>query len=224
MSFSTGNQVVRKNYDYLFLAHSSPCKWTQEKQLQEDSKALHRVYHSVDQYVDMKSRKEYLQEEIQVKRAEPQFEVNQTAITCIGDNKSTRTKNHRRKFRKHAYEHSAYENYEIDKSPCNEGMSDSVHEKTFVSNVFFTIKSSEESLVQEQPEDSKKLQSEATDKRLKRVQMLLPTSPTHYVQPPTPDHPPPSAIQAEKSIHERIRPLSQVSGDFFVTYLLIDQW
>lgn len=52
---------------------------------------------------------------------------------------------------------------------------------------------------------------EATDKRLKRVQMMLPTSPTHYAQPPTPDHPPPSAMQAEKSIHERIRPLSQVS-------------
>jgi len=53
---------------------------------------------------------------------------------------------------------------------------------------------------------------EATDKRLKRVQMMLPTSPTHYIQPPTPDHPPPSAMQAEKSIHERIRPLSQVSA------------
>ncbi|XP_065205671.1 ankyrin repeat and SAM domain-containing protein 1A-like isoform X2 [Planococcus citri] len=36
-----------------------------------------------------------------------------------------------------------------------------------------------------------------------------PLSPTHYQQPPTPDHPPPSAVQAEKRIHDRIRPLSQ---------------
>ncbi|XP_045504663.1 uncharacterized protein LOC123701284 [Colias croceus] len=37
----------------------------------------------------------------------------------------------------------------------------------------------------------------------------IPLSPSHYEQPPTPDHPPPSAKQAERSIHERIRPLSQ---------------
>lgn len=36
-----------------------------------------------------------------------------------------------------------------------------------------------------------------------------PLSPTHYQQPPTPEHPPPSAVQAENIIHERIRPLSQ---------------
>ncbi|KAL9888981.1 uncharacterized protein ACN427_008415 isoform 1-T4 [Glossina fuscipes fuscipes] len=38
---------------------------------------------------------------------------------------------------------------------------------------------------------------------------LVPQSPTNYKQPPTPDHPPPSSSQAEKTIHERIRPLSQ---------------
>ncbi|KAH8326662.1 hypothetical protein KR067_011667 [Drosophila pandora] len=37
----------------------------------------------------------------------------------------------------------------------------------------------------------------------------IPSSPTHYNQPPTPDHPPPSSSQAERTIHERIRPLSQ---------------
>ena len=40
-----------------------------------------------------------------------------------------------------------------------------------------------------------------------------PLSPTHYQQPGTPEHAPPSAAQAERYIHERIRPLSQVSGD-----------
>ncbi|XP_037955613.1 ankyrin repeat and sterile alpha motif domain-containing protein 1B-like [Teleopsis dalmanni] len=37
----------------------------------------------------------------------------------------------------------------------------------------------------------------------------IPSSPTNYQQPPTPDHPPPSSSQAERTIHERIRPLSQ---------------
>ncbi|KAL1114967.1 hypothetical protein AAG570_007790 [Ranatra chinensis] len=40
--------------------------------------------------------------------------------------------------------------------------------------------------------------------------LACPLSPTNYQQPPTPDHPPPSATQAENSIHERIRPLSEV--------------
>lgn len=37
-----------------------------------------------------------------------------------------------------------------------------------------------------------------------------PLSPTNYNQPPTPEHPPPSAGQAETFIHDCIRPLSQV--------------
>lgn len=37
-----------------------------------------------------------------------------------------------------------------------------------------------------------------------------PLSPTNYNQPPTPEHPPPSAGQAETFIHNCIRPLSQV--------------
>lgn len=63
----------------------------------------------------------------------------------------------------------------------------------FVSSAFITLKSSQESLLNG---DSKK--------------SSWPLSPTHYQQPPTPDHPPPTAQQAERSIHERIRPLSQV--------------
>lgn len=39
----------------------------------------------------------------------------------------------------------------------------------------------------------------------------LPMSPSNYKQPPTPEHPPPNAMQAEKCILDRIRPLSQVS-------------
>ncbi|KAJ6643933.1 Ankyrin repeat and sterile alpha motif domain-containing protein 1B, partial [Pseudolycoriella hygida] len=37
----------------------------------------------------------------------------------------------------------------------------------------------------------------------------IPMSPSNYKQPPTPEHPPPNAMQAEKCILDRIRPLSQ---------------
>jgi hypothetical protein len=40
-----------------------------------------------------------------------------------------------------------------------------------------------------------------------------PLSPTHYPQASTPEHAPPSAEQAERYIHDRIRPLSQVSEE-----------
>lgn len=40
-----------------------------------------------------------------------------------------------------------------------------------------------------------------------------PSSPTFYPQASTPEHAPPSAEQAERYIHERIRPLSQVSEE-----------
>jgi len=47
-------------------------------------------------------------------------------------------------------------------------------------------------------------------KELNKFLQITPLSPSQYQQPPTPEHPPPSAVQAEKSIHECIRPLSQV--------------
>lgn len=45
------------------------------------------------------------------------------------------------------------------------------------------------------------------------ISATTPLSPTNYQQPPTPDHPPPSAQTAERMILERIRPLSQVGDD-----------
>ncbi|CAG0889497.1 unnamed protein product [Darwinula stevensoni] len=43
-----------------------------------------------------------------------------------------------------------------------------------------------------------------------------PPSPSKYKQPPTPEHPPPSARQAETSIHSRIRPIGQCTFVCFV--------
>ncbi|XP_050494612.1 ankyrin repeat and SAM domain-containing protein 1A-like isoform X2 [Bombus huntii] len=207
MSLSADCSLGPSNYEYLFMARSGARSHIDLEQLQKRREQLRHVTRSVDQYVEMKSR---------VPDGEERRETNvePVAITSIYENRPIKTLNPRRKLRRHAFE-----NYEpesspcADKSPCSE--TDSfVQEPMFVSNAFLTLKSSQESLLDDKrdaiDEHSTPEGREATDKRLKRVQMMLPTSPTHYVQPPTPDHPPPSAMQAEKSIHERIRPLSQV--------------
>ncbi|XP_072761859.1 ankyrin repeat and sterile alpha motif domain-containing protein 1B isoform X1 [Anoplolepis gracilipes] len=205
MSLSADSSVGPSNYEYLFLARSGARSHIDLEQLQKRREQLRHVTRSVDQYVEMRSRLGGTDE----KR---ESNVEPVAITSIYENRPVKMLNPRRKLRRHAYD-----NYEpesspcTDKSPCSDGDT-AIQEQTFVSNAFLTLKSSQESLLDEKREmtDGHPENREATDKRLKRVQMMLPTSPTHYVQPPTPDHPPPSAMQAEKSIHDRIRPLSQV--------------
>lgn len=210
MSLSADSSVGPSNYEYLFLARSGARSHIDLEQLQKRRDQLRHVTRSVDQYVEMKSR---LVDDKRDSNVEP------VAITSIYENRPVKMLNPRRKLRRHAYE-----NYEpesspcADKSPCSDGDA-AMQERTFVSNAFLTLKSSQESLLDERPREAADGQAapesrEATDKRLKRVQMMLPTSPTHYVQPPTPDHPPPSAMHAERSIHERIRPLSQVSAGY----------
>lgn len=103
------------------------------------------------------------------------------AITSLYENVPIKQQNPRRKLRRH----DVYENYTF-KGKEND-LSSSVPEKTFVSNAYIVV---------------------TTDKNLAAE---FPLSPTHYNQPPTPEHPPPSATQAESIIYEKIRPLSQVS-------------
>ena len=213
MSLSADCTLGPSNYEYLFLARSGARSHIDLEQLQTRRDQLRHVTRSVDQYVDMKARHSSAGE-----KRDP--DVEPVAITSMYGDRPIKMLNPRRKLRRHC--ERAYENYDldsspgcVDESPCSEG-GPSI-DRTFISNAFLTLKSSQESLLEDQKReaigDVQGLNDvrEATDKRLKRVQMLLPTSPTHYVQPPTPDHPPPSALQAEKSIHERIRPLSQVS-------------
>ncbi|XP_076664106.1 ankyrin repeat and SAM domain-containing protein 1A isoform X2 [Andrena cerasifolii] len=205
MSLSAECSLGPSNYEYLFMARSGARSHIDLEQLQKRREQLRHVTRSVDQYVEMKSRMQDGEE-----RRDPGVEP--VAITSIYENRPIKTLNPRRKLRRHAFD--AYEaEGGPDKSPCSETNS-IILEQTFVSNAFLTLKSSQESLLDEKRDTGDEQQAhearEATDKRLKRVQMMLPTSPTHYAQPPTPDHPPPSAMQAEKSIHERIRPLSQV--------------
>ncbi|XP_020300342.1 ankyrin repeat and SAM domain-containing protein 1A-like isoform X2 [Pseudomyrmex gracilis] len=205
MSLSADSSVGPSNYEYLFLARTGARSHIDLEQLQKRRDQLRHVTRSVE-YVEMKSRLVGTDEE-------RESNVEPVAITSIYENRPVKMLNPRRKLRRHAYD--SYEpesNPYADKSPCSDGDA-VIQEQTFVSNAFLTLKSSQESLLDEKREIDGQINlenREATDKRLKRVQMMLPTSPTHYVQPPTPDHPPPSAMQAEKSIHERIRPLSQV--------------
>ncbi|XP_011299821.1 ankyrin repeat and SAM domain-containing protein 1A isoform X3 [Fopius arisanus] len=203
MSLSADCSLGPSNYEYLFLARSGARSHIDLETLQSRRDHLRHVTRSVDQYVDMKAR---------YSDGNKRPEVEPVAVTAVYGDKLIKLQNPRRKLRRHA--ERAYENYDfentpgVDVSPCSESAVS--HDQTFVSNAFLTLKSSQESLLDDKREGDGQLLTEATDKRLKRVQMLIPTSPTHYIQPPTPDHPPPSALQAEKSIHERIRPLSQV--------------
>ncbi|XP_033217418.1 caskin-2-like isoform X2 [Belonocnema kinseyi] len=207
MSLSADCSLGQSNYEYLFLARSGARSHIDLEQLQARREQLRHVTRSVDQYVDMKARLDLQQLESGV---EP------VAITSIVENRPIKMQNPRRKLRRHC--ERAYENYDMDSSPTNTDKSPcsengTPQERIFVSNAFLTLKSSQESLLDDKRDGNEvPLQEgrEVTDKRLKRVQMMIPTSPTHYVQPPTPDHPPPSALHAEKSIHERILPLSQV--------------
>ncbi|XP_024944118.1 uncharacterized protein LOC107271110 isoform X2 [Cephus cinctus] len=213
MSLSADCSLGPSNYEYLFLARSGARSHIDLEQLQNRRDNLRHATRSVDQYVDMKAR-------YASSRDPRERDAEPVAITSIYENRPIKTQNPRRKLRRHC--ERAYENYDLeksnpsaDKSPCSESSMMPSAEETYVSSAFLTLKSSQESLLGDK-RDGLVSQAggteirETTDKRLRRVQMLVPTSPTHYVQPPTPDHPPPSALQAEKSIHERIRPLSQV--------------
>lgn len=218
MSLSADSHISPSNYEYLFLARTGGGNnrgHIDLDEIQTRREQLRHVTRSVDQYVDMKSQV-FSDGEMKKQQSTDSIDgVEPVAITGMYENRSIRVTNPRRKLRRR-------ENYEMDsspsadKSPCSE--SAITQDRTYVSNAFLTLKSSQESLLDDRRDSGANTPlGEAFDKRLKRVQgMTMPTSPTHYKQPPTPDHPPPSALQAEKSIHERIRPLSQVSFNFLL--------
>lgn len=141
------------------------------------------------------------------------------AITSVCGNIPYRTTNPRRKLRRHNNDKSAdlcdpsvilsrgdlpfrkVCSYEPSRGPIT-------IERILVASAdrcssLSALKTSQESLLEERP------RPEAGGR--KQPLRNCPLSPTHYQQPPTPDHPPPSAVLAEKRIHDRIRPLSQVS-------------
>lgn len=159
--------------------------------------AKHYLKHgrSVDQYVDGKLSYSEYEENHNSPRIAPvpnprpslKNRPQPVAITAMYENVVIKEQNPRRKLRR-----NNFENFEprMDNRVRKYSTQD---------------KSSLESLL-----DSQSMNSPSDCERYDG-QRIFPLSPTHYDQPPTPDHPPPSAKQAENSIHEKIRPLSQVS-------------
>lgn len=213
------HNVGPSNYEYLFMARSGPTRPVpiDLEEIQKRREKLRHVTRSVDQYVDMKSNLKSdsgsngrLDEDTESDR--PTNKINGKLSTNSLNrraNNSSKTRRTNNNVSHTPDANRAYENHDLDspgsgihqrhhhnhQTPCNELDPGSVQDRTYVSSAFLTLKSSQESLLEDDNEGSQK---------------LIPTSPTHYPQPPTPDHPPPTASQAEKSIHERMRPLSQV--------------
>ncbi|XP_075981966.1 uncharacterized protein LOC142980456 isoform X2 [Anticarsia gemmatalis] len=164
--------------------------------------AKHYLKHgrSVDQYVDGKlSYSEYEENHNSPRVApvpNPRPSLKQrsqpVAITAMYENIVIKEQNPRRKLRRNNFVPS-HENYE-------QRMTDNR-----VRKYSHQEKSSLESLLDDQSMNS----PSDCERYLDGSRGDIPLSPTHYEQPPTPDHPPPSARQAENCIHERIRPLSQ---------------
>lgn len=164
--------------------------------------AKHYLKHgrSVDQYVDGKlSYSEYEENHnspriAPVPNPRPSLKIRSqpVAITAMYENVVIKEQNPRRKLRRNNFT-TQYENSE----PRMENR---------VRKYSNQERSSLESLL-----DDQSMNSPSDCEKYEGQKVQVPVSPTHYEQPPTPDHPPPSAKQAENSIHERIRPLSQVS-------------
>ncbi|KAK6625911.1 hypothetical protein RUM43_006210 [Polyplax serrata] len=201
-------------YEFLYLARSG------DEVTPSRKPDMLRRGKSADQYEVMKLRQNYVtpidinelknSPVLQRRKSEDSGKFLQekrepVALTMYFDNIQVRTTNPRRKLRRNPNDRDkVYENYEPPyltnstdvKNECN---------RTFVSNAYITLKSSQESLL----DDNGKKAKTPVEARNGVSKVVWPLSPTHYQQPPTPDHPPPSALQAEISIHERIRPLSQ---------------
>lgn len=198
------DSVSNNAYEYIFLAHSGARSQSNLNELEQENKR-ERLAHgrSMDQYVEMnvfnialdeeEERPKELQrgksEDLDCRKREP------VAITSMYENVIIKQQNPRRKLRRNP---EVYEDYDLKKSNEPEASS-SAPETTFVTSAYIVVS-----------DNSRSEDDERKDRVCSRLN-TYPLSPTHYQQPPTPDHPPPSAHQAENFIHERIRPLSQVS-------------
>lgn len=197
--------VSNNAYEYVFLAHSGTRSQGNLNEIEQENRRERLVHgRSVDQYVEMnvfnialdedEERPKELHrgksEDLDCRKREP------VAITSMYENVPIKQQNPRRKLRRTP---DVYEEYDFRKKVESE-TSSSAPETTFVTSAFIMVTDSTD----------KTGNSDKIEKSTINLPPNYPLSPTHYQQPPTPDHPPPSAIQAENFIHEKIRPLSQV--------------
>ncbi|KAF5302340.1 hypothetical protein FQA39_LY10379 [Lamprigera yunnana] len=206
--------VSNNAYEYIFLAHSGTRSHSDLNDLEQEKKRERLVHgRSVDQYVEMntvfnialdeeeerppKELHRGKSEDLDTRKSNSKLEP--VAITSVYENMIIKQQNPKRKLRRNP---DVYEEYEFKSKEERVKTSSSAPESTFVSSAFIMIKGDYKDNCNENGEDEAPMQ---------RVTNPLnnPLSPTHYHQPPTPDHPPPSAVQAENIIYQRMRPLSQ---------------
>lgn len=207
-------------YEYLYLARSG------DEMTSNRKPEMLRRGKSADQYEVMKLRQNYIAPiDIEELKNSPIFQRRKSedsgkvlkdiqepvALTMFYDNIQVRTTNPRRKLRRNPNDRDrVYENFEpafLSSSTMTPTDANNENNRTYGANASITLNSSQESLLDD---NRKKIKTPVDGGKNGMTKMICPLSPTNYQQPPTPDHPPPSALQAEISIHERIRPLSQV--------------
>ncbi|XP_044747903.1 ankyrin repeat and SAM domain-containing protein 1A-like isoform X2 [Coccinella septempunctata] len=203
--------VGNNAYEYLFLSHSGTRSQGNLSDLDLEHRR-ERLSHgrSVDQYVEMnvfnialdddevqRSGKELHRgksEDLDCrKKAEP------VAITSMYENVIIKKQNPRRKLRRNP---EVYEDFNFKRKEDAAGTS--LPESSFVSKAYIVIRDSDNSSSNEGFESCN---SRTIERRCSLNK--YPLSPTHYVQPPTPEHPPPNPSEAENLIFQKIRPLSQ---------------
>ncbi|XP_060532454.1 ankyrin repeat and sterile alpha motif domain-containing protein 1B-like isoform X2 [Cylas formicarius] len=201
--------VSNSAYEYLFLAHSGTRSQSNLTDFEKESRRERLSYgRSVDQYVEMNVFNIALDDDLPERpRSELQRGKSEdldsrkgkepVAITSLYENMIVKQQNPRRKLRRN---NDVYEECNFKRKGDEEAASSSAPETTFVSSAFIMVTDNSDS------GDGKK-KTKGGEKN--GVSDRYPLSPTHYNQPPTPEHPPPSAIQAESIIYEKIRPLSQ---------------
>ncbi|KAL3265732.1 hypothetical protein HHI36_009934 [Cryptolaemus montrouzieri] len=207
--------VSNNAYEYLFLSQSGTRSQGNLSDLDHESRR-ERLAHgrSVDQYVEMNVFNIALDDE-EVRKPNKELQRGKSedldsrkkpepvAITSIYENVMIKKQNPRRKLRRNP---EVYEDYNFRRKDGT--TSSSAPESSFISNAYIVIKDNNISSSNEGFESNN---SRTVERRCSLNK--FPLSPTHYVQPPTPDHPPPNPIEAENLIFEKIRPLSQVSNE-----------
>lgn len=195
-------------YEYVYLAKTGTRSQNNINEIEHENKRERLIHgRSVDQYVEMNAvfnipiddechRQKELHrgksEDLDCRRRE-----EPVAITGVYENMTIKQQNPRRKLRRNQEVYEEYDFRKRENKTCF-----SAPEGTFVSSAFIMVK--DDYCVEKYSSDSVKINNSNT-------LTGYPLSPTHYHQPPTPDHPPPSALQAENCILDKIRPLSQVS-------------
>lgn len=202
--------VSNSAYEYVCLAHSGTRSQGNLNEFDKENRR-ERLSHgrSVDQYVEMNvfniaiddDEPERLRGELHRGKSEDldcRKKQEPIAITSMYENILIKQQNPRRKLRRNP---EVYEEYDFRRKCLEEPLAcSSAPESSFASSAFIMVSD----------RSDRKLISR-TDPRKLSTNLNFPLSPTHYNQPPTPEHPPPSAMQAETVIYDKIRPLSQVS-------------